>query len=145
MVDGWSEETIRRNVEHDPNGGCWLWSGYVQKNGYASKTVNKKTKLAHRMSYRVFKGEIPLGFAIDHKCKVRCCVNPSHLEAVTYTENNRRSPRMKFATHCKRGHPLSGGNLYAEPKPGWKRCAECSRVAALASYHRNKKRKEMQQ
>jgi len=30
-------------------------------------------------------------------------------------------------THCLRGHPLSGENLYVDPKYGHRKCRECRR------------------
>jgi hypothetical protein len=40
-------------------------------------------------------GPIPDGLQLDHLCRVRCCVNPNHLEPVTAKENTLRSP-IKF-------------------------------------------------
>jgi hypothetical protein len=31
-------------------------------------------------------------------------------------------------THCPRGHPYAGDNVYIDPG-GWRRCRECKRVA----------------
>lgn len=129
---------IERMISIEPNSGCWLWAGFVRKNGYASLTVNGKTKFAHRASYEEFFGPIPDGLHIDHKCKVRCCVNPDHLEAVTVAENNRRSPRKKpLPDNCKWGHPFSGDNLYLAQ--GQRHCRTCRRIASLAKYHRMRK------
>jgi len=135
-------ERVLKNSQPDPNSGCWLWTGYLHKNGYATLKWNegRSSTMAHRASYKAFKGPIPEGLVLDHKCKTRCCVNPDHLEPVTYAENNRRSPRLApLKEFCKNGHPLAQGNLY---KSKWRRCAECSRVMALAAYHRNKNLKK---
>lgn len=135
-VYGNVSDRIENRVATEPNTGCWLCLGSVHKNGYGTITVNRKTMMVHRASYEAFTGPIPDGLAIDHKCKVRSCVNPAHLEAVTYAENNRRSPRVKaLPTHCKNGHELSGANLY----PGkYRRCATCARKLALSAYYRKK-------
>ena len=45
--------------------------------------------LAHRMSYEAFKGEIPPGVLVRHKCDVRACCRPEHLELGTYSQNTR--------------------------------------------------------
>jgi hypothetical protein len=99
----------------EPNTGCFLWLGSVTRRGYATMTLNRKTQLAHRIAYEAVYGSIPEGLHIDHRCRVRCCINPAHLEAVTITENNRRAfavaaPRP-LKTHCKQGHPFSGDNV----------------------------------
>ena len=67
--------------------GCWLWIGALNRSGYG---LFNKTK-AHRFAYQMFVGPIEDGMHIDHLCRVRNCVNPSHLEAVTISENNRRA------------------------------------------------------
>lgn len=99
----------------DPNSGCWIWTAYLRKDGYGEFQMgtNRKSNavLAHRASYELFVGAIPDGLDLDHKCRQRCCVNPSHLEPVTRGENIRRGAisdmnRRAFdaRTHCKNGH-----------------------------------------
>ena len=72
---------------------CWLWSTALERLGYAlwRPAGNEKKVLAHRWSYEFFVGPIPVGLELDHLCRVRNCVNPDHLEAVTHLENMRRA------------------------------------------------------
>lgn len=116
-----AEERFFRWAYPEPNSGCWLWSGTCSPGGYAQIThtsphTGKKAKWAHRLAYEIFKGPIPEDSEIDHRCRVRCCVNPDHLEAVSKRENIHRS--MGFAglnvrkTHCKRGHEFIPENVY---------------------------------
>lgn len=90
---------------------CWRWSGSVDRNGYGRMSVGHVNRTAHRISYELFKGSIPEGLQIDHLCRVRDCVNPDHLEAVTGRMNTLRgySPSAIHArkTHCPRGHEYS--------------------------------------
>lgn len=73
----------------DQETGCVLWTG-LQKMGYGYITVNYKMLLVHRVMYEMFAEPIPEGLTIDHLCRVRNCVNVSHLEPVTIAENLRR-------------------------------------------------------
>src|SRR6516164_7314046 len=77
----------------EPNSGCWLWFGVQTKDGYGRWGGGANRKLAHRISYERAKGPVPIGMQIDHLCRVRCCVNPDHLEVVTPLENNARGWR----------------------------------------------------
>lgn len=69
---------------------CWAWLGHVERSGYGTTTLNGKRAYAHRKYYLEFVGPIAEGLQLDHKCRVRYCVNPDHLEQVTPVENNRR-------------------------------------------------------
>lgn len=109
----------------EPNSGCFLWLGTVDRYGYGLFQVRGVTStLAHRTAYELEHGCIPGGLGLDHKCRVRCCVNPQHLEPVTDQENIRRAQPFKVRkTHCKRGHLLSEENLYRTPKG--RQCRRC--------------------
>lgn len=75
--------------EHRPElGPCWLWSGYVQPaTGYGLFGGHGQTRLVHRISYQYVCRPIPKGLHLDHLCRVRRCLRPSHLEPVTPREN----------------------------------------------------------
>lgn len=105
-------------------GGCWLWMGYKQPDGYGQIWDRVKMRSAHRVAYELFRGPIPDGLHIDHLCRNRMCVNPEHLEAVTQQENTRRGAAV--ITHCPQGHPYEGGNLYVCPR-GKRECRTCRR------------------
>jgi hypothetical protein len=61
--------------------GCWLWEKSTANCGYGKIRYgdNSKTTHAHRVSYELYKGDIPKGFSVLHRCDVPCCVNPEHL------------------------------------------------------------------
>ncbi|WBB73252.1 HNH endonuclease signature motif containing protein [Micromonospora sp. WMMD1128] len=115
--------------------GCWLWTaGLVD--GYGRFMVTRQAnRAAHRVAYEGLIGPIPDGLVLDHLCRVRNCVNPAHLEPVTILENVMRGETIVAAcsakTHCPKGHPYAGGNLYISPN-GARRCQACARLARAA-------------
>jgi len=84
------QHRILARVEAHP-GGCWIWvAARDNGSGYGRLTHNGRLQLAHRLAYEAWVGPIPAGLEIDHLCRVKGCVKPSHLEPVTHAENTRR-------------------------------------------------------
>ena len=103
---------------------CWVWAKGLHPTGYGSLGVNESWGYGHRVYYERSKGPIPAGLHIDHLCRVRACVNPDHLEAVTQQENIRRG--AEAITHCRQGHPYDESNTYRN-KDGHRTCRTCRR------------------
>ena len=63
-------ETFMDHVEIQV--GCWLWTGNLSNAGYG----RWGSKFAHRLSYELYKGSIPVGMEVDHLCFNPACVRP---------------------------------------------------------------------
>jgi len=113
--------------------GCLVWRGFKSWNGYA-QTIHRDftTKSAHRIVYQVV-NDVRLTPDIDvcHSCDVRACIEPTHLWAGTRKDNMQDCSKKgradgQWKTHCKRGHPLSGDNLYIAPGWHYRQCKTCN-------------------
>ena len=66
---------------------CWLWCGATNY-GYGVMHIKRAHRLrAHRVSWELSHGPIPLGLYICHRCDVKLCVRPDHLFLGTQVEN----------------------------------------------------------
>lgn len=120
----------------EPNSGCMLWLATTNPGGYGIVGYRGRPIGAHRLAWILANGRVPRGLDIDHLCRVRCCVNPDHLQAVTRSENLRRGltgksgatigNTNKTKTHCPNGHEYIGWNLYVS-RDGHRDCNTCQR------------------
>lgn len=126
-----------------PEDGCWTYQGHRDHKGYgkAAITLNgRKHSRAHRAAYEMLVGPIPEGLQLDHLCRNRSCVNPSHLEPVTNQENGYRGQAPGIVIHlageaCAKGHRYVEGS-FSILKTGGRRCLICQRARYKAWYDR---------
>lgn len=131
---GTVEERLFRHIMPEPNSGCWLWVASLDTRGYGQITVAKgRSRQAYRVAYELVVGPVPAGLELDHKCRVRSCCNPDHLEPVTHAVNMARSANAnRSKTHCKRGHPFTPENTYSSPGyPAGRQCRTCMLARSL--------------
>lgn len=108
--------------------GCWILSNKPTNFGYATFGYKNKEYTAHVFSYENYIGEIPIKHDLHHKCLIRRCVNPYHLEPLIRRDHFLAHPNSNVAininkTHCLKGHEFTVENTY---KYGNKRmCVIC--------------------
>jgi hypothetical protein len=107
---------------------CWLYQGPTNGRGYGQVFAGGRRAYAHRLSYELNCGPIPADKELDHLCRVRNCVRPSHLEPVTHRENTLRghtiAARRAAQTACIHGHPFDVANTLVL-RDGTRSCRAC--------------------
>lgn len=110
--------------------GCWIWVGETSHKGYGMMNINNRKVSAHKFSYEWHYGPRPEGLVHDHLCRVRCCVNPTHLRVITNKENVLIGESFAAVnakkTHCLRGHEYNEVNT-VQRAHGWRECRICRR------------------
>jgi len=122
---------------------CWLWTAYINNRGYGKFNLNGNAEYSHRLSYIEAKGPIPKGLQIDHICRVRNCVKPDHLEAVTRKENILRGESI-HAKNARKKKCLLGHKFVRViyPSRQQRRCLICHRIK-MRAYSAKKKEAEL--
>lgn len=147
-------DVLKRWVATQNGPGCWAWPHGLNKDGYGVTSHGKTQRLVHRAAWALLVGPIPDGLTLDHMCHNsdpdceggrtclhRRCANPAHLVVAERVENTLRGKNNWAVnarkTHCIHGHPLSGPNLYVNPR-GQRQCRTCQ--AARERRYRDKLR-----
>lgn len=126
-------ERIQAKITPVTESGCWLWMGAIGTGGYARVFWQGKNSTAHRVVYQLLRGPISKALTLDHLCRVRCCVNPDHLEPVSLRVNIKRGEGIgvqnERKTHCPAGHPYNEKNTYFNAASGGGRiCRPCNNL-----------------
>lgn len=82
-------------------GKCWLWIGGIDSGWYGAFRFNDTKDHAHRVSWILHKGPIPIGLQVLHKCDISACINPEHLFLGT-AEDNMRDMYAKGRAHSQK-------------------------------------------
>jgi hypothetical protein len=116
----------------------WLWTGSYGSHAYGhiyGGPDSGAPLLAHVVAWELENGPVPDGLEIDHTCRVRSCIRPSHMEAVPHGVNVTRGARAMRA-ECVRGHSLAIGDPNTGiRKNGHRYCRECLRIRTWNRRH----------
>jgi hypothetical protein len=125
-------------------GPCWIWVAAVNGNGYGQfMRESQRQTSAHIWAYETLVGPVSTTLQLDHLCRVRRCVNPSHLEAVPASVNLLRgygcAAQNARKTMCKHGHVFDDANTMLIPKG-----RSCRRCKQLSQQRQQPQRREAQ-
>jgi hypothetical protein len=147
------EIRLWRRVERGDPGDCWLWPGRTNADGYGTIDVGGRAGRrvgVHRVAWQSENGPIPLGMEVDHLCRQRRCVNPSHLALATGAENKQRAMHASAVnaakTECINGHPFDEANTIIirsrrDPTRSWRQCRACKKASEQMRYAKQPPRK----
>lgn len=87
----WAKVLVRSDDE------CWLWNGYITKNGYGQIRIGRSHRRAHRIAWMIHnKKLLPKGTIVRHLCHNKICCNPHHLQTGTAKDNSADSRKANI-------------------------------------------------
>jgi DNA-binding CsgD family transcriptional regulator len=103
--------TVRFDAMVSRGPGCWLWAGSADHLGYGQFSVGSRRMVrAHRFAWEQAYGPLPEGAELLHRCGVRRCVRPEHLE-LGGRASERPTPRQIDVLRAWVRHDLRHGSL----------------------------------
>lgn len=104
-----NKEVFRRFIKkvEIKSDGCWLWTGATHEWGYGHLKIpgQKRNIKAHRLSWIFYRGKIPVGKYVLHKCDRPSCVSPNHLFLGTLKDNSKDMIKKgRGKNQFKKGH-----------------------------------------
>jgi len=132
---------VIERVKTTNNDECWIWPNSKNNAGYGSVYYLGSTIGTHVLAY-LTRHERPLivGLELHHRCFVKLCYNPNHLEEVTHKENIDKSVHWRSDIDtCPKGH------VYSRKDKWGRKCNVCRREQSLAYYYRNREKILQQQ
>ena len=84
---GTLRERFESKYEAVTESGCWIWVAQTNAKGYGRLRNDGGSTYAHRISYQLYKGEVPGDMLVLHSCDNPTCVNPAHLRLGTNSDN----------------------------------------------------------
>jgi hydroxylamine reductase (hybrid-cluster protein) len=106
---------------------CLLWTGAFAGH-YGTFWYQGKQILAHRAAIILLSDRtLPAakGYDVDHRCRIKACVNPEHLEVANFG-----APVKQV---CKRGHQMTPENIYRGKHGILRQCRACNKIRNLAT------------
>ena len=133
----------------EPNTGCILWTGNVDKNGYGKIYAFRKYWRAHRLIYYFKYGPILKDSLVCHKCDTPSCVNIEHLFLGSFKENMQdKVLKGRLVNQWTRGNTCKRGHSFNEQTTGFKKststknmvryCKLCSNLRKILKNSRKK-------
>lgn len=105
----------------EPNSGCWIWIAAADKRGYGRFRIgsltdgSRRTAIATRVAWVIYKGELPQNLDVCHRCDNPPCVNPEHLFLGTCLDNMRDCVSKGRHSYGERHSKIQKSHIIAGP------------------------------
>lgn len=158
VIDSWGRRKVfpsplarllaKAESTDDPT-RCWTWTGGCNPKGYGRFNFEGRASMAHRASYRMHVGPIPVGMLVCHRCDNPACINPAHLFIGTPADNSAdmtakgRSPRQ---CNEKSGMAKLSDTQVAEMRErraGGETCASIAKAFGVSESHVSRVTREL--